>query len=365
MESISTTHLLRLLCITSSALLLRSFSAWHDCPLLSTLRICKSIEILQSSWGYRPLSRLCRSISQALSRFLWGMQWTVLYTCLDSSAWASTKSWCPLIPFVCFEMLQRSKKSSSSFHFLTVSFSMFGIESALHHLGKLAPGTTALGCQMAYWHSIHSSLSSKTVLYTRQLFEDQKLMNDTSYLDQSYMDTLLIDFHRLFSLYFHSSPDHSIRFSPRYQSGLYTFHSLSYTRRGRSASLYVSVGSAGELSFGEICFFFRYQQNDFFLFRQFQKSNSLVSSLFEMDPEVPGWPETVDNYYSFILFRASVLRIVPCSHIRNKCLYFPFNDELKICTEVEHELEHDWQKLFWNCVVSSILFLFKISFCLI
>ncbi|CAF1489142.1 unnamed protein product [Adineta ricciae] len=68
---------------------------------------------------------------------------------------------------------------SLSFH------SMIGIESALHHLDKLASGTTALGSQIAYWHSIYADLSSKTTTYTRQLFENQGPVNDHNYIDEN------------------------------------------------------------------------------------------------------------------------------------------------------------------------------------
>ncbi|CAF1534437.1 unnamed protein product [Adineta ricciae] len=178
---------------------------------------------------------------------------------------------------------------------------MFGIESALHHLEKMANGTTALGSQIAYWHCIYSALWSHSTVYTRQLFENQGPLNGYSYIVDKVILMFKTDFDVVFLTYFGCHVDASVHFFPRYQCGLYIFLSHAYTRHGRSTSYNVTIYEPSSTKFcaGEILFFFRYKNEHFFLFRQFKNSDFRCSSLFKMDPAIASWRERIDSFYSF------------------------------------------------------------------
>ena len=220
---------------------------------------------------------------------------------------------------------------------------MFGIESTLNYLHKLAISTTTLGCQIAFCHSTYMDLSVKKVNYSRQLFEHQGPLNEHNYLDHQVVDDFRKDFDCRFSTYFNTYPDSSAHFFFRYQCGLYVFHSVAYSRRGESSSFNVTIfnSSSSKSPAGEILFFFRYKNSDYLFLRQFEYCRTRVSSLVGRDPRVPTWSERIDNFYSLVRTNIASLIIYPCSRIKNKCLFFPFDEDLNICTEIEHELEHD------------------------
>lgn len=95
------------------------------------------------------------------------------------------------------------------------------------------------------------------------------------------------------------------------------------------------------LHYGQILFFFYFQNRPFFCLKRYLKSNKLFSSLVEPIQEIHGWNIYMDRYYTILQHSTSELLIYPCSFIVSKCIFFSLDDDLTVCTQIELETEHD------------------------
>jgi hypothetical protein len=149
----------------------------------------------------------------------------------------------------------------------------------------------------------------------------------------------------------------------RYTHGLLLYHSLSYSRRKRSASFNVYIeadNQHGKSShgFGQILFFFYVHNRPFCLLRRFLPSTKRFSSLLRSSNETPKWDTYLDKYYSIVCPSMSSIVICPCSFIVSKCLIFPYDEKYSVCTPIELELEHDWwwtNVFFYRILLCSVL----------
>ncbi|CAF4160906.1 unnamed protein product [Rotaria magnacalcarata] len=98
--------------------------------------------------------------------------------------------------------------------------SMFGSESCLHGLYKLAHGTRHVGGQIAYWYTIHRSIHSMSIKNQPTAIRHPHFMN-------GYIDERIIK--------------KSVVFRSRYKTGLVVYHSLSHSFRKQSSSFNLLV----------------------------------------------------------------------------------------------------------------------------
>ena len=148
--------------------------------------------------------------------------------------------------------------------------STFTLESSLHNLGRLAHGTLSLGDQIAFWYCVDRHFHSTSIEYSSDMYEKQSLIIDY-YFDNELYCAYQKQFEALFLRDFSCALGPSVTLAARYSLGLVVFHSLSYTLRKESTSfrVYVSNMACPKLKcFGEILFFFRYCNNQFFLLKK-------------------------------------------------------------------------------------------------
>ncbi|CAF4082654.1 unnamed protein product, partial [Rotaria magnacalcarata] len=97
--------------------------------------------------------------------------------------------------------------------------SMFGSESCLHGLYKLAHGTRRVGGQIAYWYTIHRSIHSMSIKNQPTAIRHPHFMN--GYIDERIIKKYKQQFdHEFFLTFSCSSSDRSVVFRSRYKTGL-------------------------------------------------------------------------------------------------------------------------------------------------
>ncbi|CAF1150085.1 unnamed protein product [Rotaria sordida] len=157
---------------------------------------------------------------------------------------------------------------------------MFGSESCLHGLYKLAHGTKHIGQQIAYWYTVHRAIHSMSI-------EKQLDISDHGNFMDGYIDELIIkkykqQFDHAFFLKFSCLSDESVVFRSRYKIGLIVDQHLSM------------------------------------------------------------WSERVNSFYFLVDKDIDNFFIFPCTALRSKCFFFPFRDDrFVVCTPIDNELEHD------------------------
>ena len=223
------------------------------------------------------------------------------------------------------------------------SHSMFSTESYLHHISKLSHGSIAIGEQIAYWHTINRYLHLKTTKFSSNLFKKRNLICDNFFnlsIRHQYQEAFDECFLRIFGVEANSK----IQFFSRYERNFLIYHSLSYSNRKRSNSFIATVqdnSSCRNSSTAEMLFFFRSHDEDFVFFRKLSHSTLQFSSLISTHDNVPQWNKYLDYYYYFVKYSSTFYDISRCDDIIRKCILFPFNENLRLCTEVELEIEHD------------------------
>ncbi|CAF2041896.1 unnamed protein product [Rotaria magnacalcarata] len=222
--------------------------------------------------------------------------------------------------------------------------SMFVIESSLNHLAKMAHGTVSLGEQISFWYSIDRYLQSKKKKRTSNIFLQNHLF-DYEFFDQRLAQQYEKQFFDNFYQFFGHTNRSGIRFSSRFRCGLCVFHSLAYNLRKKSASFRVCVYNSvcsKLFCFGEVIFFFHYQNNEFFFFKQMLCSTSLYSKHLAIDDRIiPSWSDRIDQYFYTVDSSSISFLIYPCSSLLRKCIFIPFEGNEILCTNIDHELEHD------------------------
>ncbi|CAF1198932.1 unnamed protein product [Adineta steineri] len=223
--------------------------------------------------------------------------------------------------------------------------SLFASESFLQIFNKISHGSVVLGEQISFWWCVFSQLRSKEIHYTSNLLTEQKLIEDC-FLDFNVIKMYSQEFDLLFYQKFGEFPDLSLKCYSRYQFGLITYHSLSYSRRQNSNSYNICIKDKNDpnkliLYFGQILFFFHMHSTPFFLFRRYLNSKNKFSSLLNPIEDIPNWRMYIDRYYEIVRHSTSELVIFPCSFIVSKCIFFQLDDTFTICTQIELELEHD------------------------
>ena len=220
--------------------------------------------------------------------------------------------------------------------------SMFTIETSLHHLGKMAHGTVSLGEQISFWYSIDRHLDSKKVRRTPNIFLQNYLFDD-KFFDQSIAHKYNQRFMDSFSHFFGHTDDGDIRLSDRFRSGICVFHSIAYKLRKRTVNFRVCIynsSSSKLVCFGEIVFFFRYHNENFLFFKQ-TSCSSLFSKYLTLNHRVQSWSDRIDKYFYCVNSSSVFFHICPCSSLLRKCIFLPFDGDNILCTNVDHELEHD------------------------
>ena len=79
-------------------------------------------------------------------------------------------------------------------------------------------------------------------------------------------------------------------------------------------------------------------------------ANKLVASSINRTNHIKSWSSRINDYFSFVNFRSSLLCIVSCTLPRHKTMFIPLLKSFVLCTEIEHELEHDRQKIYGDIV---------------
>ena len=221
---------------------------------------------------------------------------------------------------------------------------MFGSESFLHGLYKLAHGTKDIGRQISYWYVISRAVHV-------QSRHNNLINNDRSRVLGSYMDESVIKHHtghffNTFLREFCCSPDDSVIFYSRYKIGFITYHSLAYSARKSSSSFNVCVDNGcciKKICYGKIVLFFSYH-DEMYLFLSLNPCSlsDSVSSMIEVDEHLPMWHERVNIFFPLVVKSMNTFVILPISALRSKCFFFPSPDErFLICTSIDNEIEHD------------------------
>jgi hypothetical protein len=220
---------------------------------------------------------------------------------------------------------------------------MFGSESCLHGLYKLAHGTKHLGEQIAYWYTIHRAIHSISIKNQPSVIRHEYLMD--GYINERVIQKYKQQFDHEFFLKFSCSSDRSVIRS-RYKIGLIIYHSLLYSFRKKSSSFNVCISNRNcpkKKCFGEIVFFFSYQ-NELFLFLSSHpcSQSHLFSSAIQVDEHLSFWSERVDSFYYLVDRNIVNFFIFPCTALLSKCFFIPFYDNrFTVCTPIDNELEHD------------------------
>ena len=222
---------------------------------------------------------------------------------------------------------------------------MFASESCLHEFEKLAHGSTLLGEQICFWWCIFRQIRSKQVQYSSNLFTNERLVCD-NFFDYHNLNNYRQEFDLVFNQMFGEFPNLSLKYYSRYHRGLIIYHSTSYSRRQNSNSYSVCVKDELDpiqliLYCGHILFFFYVHDKPYLFLKRYINSKSKVSSLIVPIEEVSGWNVYIDQYYRVIRHSTFELVIYPCSCIVSKCIFFQFDNELTMCTQIELETEHD------------------------
>ncbi|CAF2795137.1 unnamed protein product [Rotaria sp. Silwood2] len=220
--------------------------------------------------------------------------------------------------------------------------SMFTFESQLHYLRKMAHGTTSLAQQIAFWYTIDKKLNTKKK-YSVDLLTKQELRRDI-FFDNNIRILYQQAFQNACHLFFGLHIDHVVEYISRFGSGLKMYHSLAYLRKRSTASHRVCVPNprcTKKICFGEIIFFFSYRQENFLLLKQYRCSLRTFSSFISYENCLESWSDYINRFYHIIESSSFHFVILPCTSIVNKCLFIPFSDTDFVCTEIEHELEHD------------------------
>lgn len=220
--------------------------------------------------------------------------------------------------------------------------SMFALESALHHYSKLAHGTILRGSQIAYWHCVNRQLASINQSTSPAMFIEQYFLDD-KLVDLEFCLKYKSIFRNLFQLKFKRDVPLSLRIFSRYQANLILYHSLAYVMKRGTASYRVSVNNSAcafSRCFGHIIFFFEFENQKFFLFDKMLCLKKLFSSFIFQANAINSWNTRLNNFFSLVNSNCC-LCILPCSFLRQKAIFIPFEKEVFVCSEVEHELEHD------------------------
>lgn len=198
---------------------------------------------------------------------------------------------------------------------------------------------------MAFWWSIYGQIKSKKMNYSPELFTDHGIVAD-SFCDGMVLQTHQREFNSLFYRMFGEYPSSSLQYGCRYRHGLILYHSLSYKRKGKCASHMACVETNSKCvdvfrSYGEIVYFFSVGTQSFFLFKQYQRSKNLFSSLIRPMTSIPKWSTYIDKYYPVARSSDWKMKIYPSSAIICKCILLPLDKEFSVCTPLELETEHD------------------------
>ena len=221
--------------------------------------------------------------------------------------------------------------------------SMFASESALHHFSKLAHGTISRGAQIAYWHCVNRQLDTLDAPPTPNLFYQKFFLKDR-FVDLDIWMKFRSVFREVFLEKFHAEVPATFCISSRFQSGFYLYHSLAYSKRHSTASHRVCVDNrrcSFSRCFGEIIFFFEYNGHMYFFFKRLLCDGKPFSSFIDETNRIKSWSSRINEYFSLVNFRSSSLCIVSCTLLRHKTIFIPFLKNFFLCTEIEHELEHD------------------------
>jgi hypothetical protein len=221
---------------------------------------------------------------------------------------------------------------------------MFGSESCLHGLYKLAHGTKHLGEQIAYWYTIHRAIHSLSITNQPSVVHHGHLID--GYIDEQIIQQYQQQFDHAFFLKFSCMSDRSVVFRSRYKIGLITYHSLLYSFRKQSSSFNVCVSNSHcskKKCFGEVVFFFSYQDELFLFLSSHPCSQShLFSSAIPVDEHLPFWSDRIDSFYYLVHKNIDTFSILPCTALLSKFFFFPFHDgRFTVCTPIDNELEHN------------------------
>ncbi|CAF0877792.1 unnamed protein product [Adineta ricciae] len=179
--------------------------------------------------------------------------------------------------------------------------SLYASESCLQVFEKLAHGSVVLGEQMAFWWCIYRQIRSREVHYCSKLLTDEYFIHD-NFFDYDGLKNYNQEFILMFNKIFGQFPNSSLKYHARYQRGLITYHSLMYTRRFNSNSYSVCVKNDNDpmkllFSYGEIVFFFYFNDEPFFFFKRYMRSQKRFSSLVNPIEQIPNWNFYVDKYH--------------------------------------------------------------------
>ena len=249
----------------------------------------------------------------------------------------------PLIYGACAELLsthilihlwkQSHEHGALAFH------SMFTIESSLNHLAKMGHGTISLGTQISFWYCIDRYLYSRKVKRTSNTFLDNY------FFDQSITKQYYQQFSYAFFQFFRLVVAGNIRFYDRLHLGISVYHSLAYKLRKTSVSYRVCLynSSCSKLiCFGEILFFFSYRDEKFFFVKQILcSSSSSLSNRLNLDDSVASWSDRINQYFHCVHSSSIVFRIYPCTSLLRKSIFLPFDGDIILTPNIDHELEHD------------------------
>lgn len=104
---------------------------------------------------------------------------------------------------------------------------MFGAESCLNGLFKLAHGTKNLGQQIAYWYVIDRSIHSISIKHQPPIDQYPRFID--GYINENVISKYKQQFDHTFLTKFSSHADNSIIFRSRYKTRMIVYHSLSYS----------------------------------------------------------------------------------------------------------------------------------------
>ena len=219
---------------------------------------------------------------------------------------------------------------------------MFGSESCLHGLYKLAHDTRRIAEQIAYWYTIHRSVHSMSVQHQTNTIVGDYLMD--GYLNEAIIQKYKQQCENLFHLKYSCSAN--ILYRSRYKAGLIVYHSVSYSFRKQSSSFNIRINNNNrpkKKCFGKILFFFSFKAESFsFLLFHPCSQSQLFSSAIPVDEHLPFWSVYVDKFYYVADAKVNLFCILPCTALLSKCFFSSFCDNrFMVCTPIDNELEHD------------------------
>ncbi|CAF2042228.1 unnamed protein product, partial [Rotaria magnacalcarata] len=222
--------------------------------------------------------------------------------------------------------------------------SMFGSESCLHGLYKLAHGTKNIGEQVAYWYTIHRHVHFISFPNQRDINHQGHFMDH--YVDERVIQDYKVQYQNAFFRTFSCQLDEFVVYRSRYKIELIVYHSLSYSLKRKSSSFNVCVTNdncPNGICYGTVVFYFTYRREMFLflLYHPCSCTNTFSASI-QVDEDLPMWSETVNRFYTLLDKSVVTFIILPCTSLRSKCFFFPSRDDrFIVCTPIDNELEHD------------------------